>query len=90
MMISSSIAGFISTATSCGLNKQNLLCVLVSVTILLLFDLCKKKDIDLADEFSRLPWLVQSVLLALAISAVLVFGIWGPQYNQQSFIYFQF
>ena len=90
MMISSSIAGFISTATSCGLNKQNLLCVLVSVAILLLFDLCKKKDIDLADEFSRLPWLVQSVLLALAISAVLVFGIWGPQYNQQSFIYFQF
>lgn len=90
IITSSSVTGFMTTVLSCGLNKQNLLCVLVSVAILLLFDLCKKRKIDLADEFSKLPWPVQSALLALAVSAVLVFGIWGPQYDQQSFIYFQF
>ena len=38
----------------------------------------------------RLPLLARGALYVLAILAIAVFGIWGPGYSAQAFIYFQF
>jgi len=38
----------------------------------------------------RQDWWCRYVLIAGAILALLVFGKWGPGFNQASFIYFQF
>ena len=29
-------------------------------------------------------------LLVVAVVAILVFGMWGPEFNEQNFVYFQF
>ena len=38
----------------------------------------------------KLPALVRGVLYLTAVLAIIVFGVWGPGYSAQAFIYFQF
>ena len=56
---------------------------------------CRNKKLHekrktLAQLTDRLPFLARGALYVLAILAIAVFGIWGPGYSAQAFIYFQF
>lgn len=75
---------------SCGLNGENLAVMVLCILILLIADVCKCKKISIGHRIAELPWWMQSVLVAVIICIILVFGIWGPEYNQANFIYFQF
>lgn len=80
----------ISQLNSIGLDKWSVILIAVCFLILFFADICKKREISISKKIMNLPWMVQSCLIVLSICAILVFGIWGPEYNQANFIYFQF
>lgn len=75
---------------SCGLDARNFGLLVVGLGLLALADLCKRRGHPLSKLLLRQdPWL-RWLFTAAAILALLVFGKWGPGFDQASFIYFQF
>ena len=75
---------------SCGLDARNFGLLVVGLGLLALADLCKRRGQPLSKLLLRQdPWL-RWLFTAAAILALLVFGKWGPGFDQASFIYFQF
>ena len=74
----------------CGIDIPNFILVLISVIMLLVVDGCKRKGIMIRKRILALkPW--QSVIIVgLSYYLVLLFGCWGPEFNEAGFIYFQF
>ena len=66
------------------------LCLGVCMAILFAIELLHEKRKTLTQLTDRLPLLARGTLYVLAILAIAVFGIWGPGYSAQAFIYFQF
>lgn len=75
---------------SCGLDSANLTLVLLSTALLLFADVCKLRGIRLRQVILRQDFWVRWLVIAAAVSAILLFGIWGSAYDAASFIYFQF
>ena len=75
---------------SCGLDARNFGLVAVSMGLLTLADLCKRRGHPLGKLLLGQDWWLRWLLIAAAILALLVFGKWGPGFDQASFIYFQF
>lgn len=74
---------------SFGLDARNLILIAASVLILTIGDICKRKGIIIHEvivDCHILRWF----FIAVAIYFVMLFGIWGPEYNPSNFIYFQF
>ena len=74
-----------------GLDRVEMNVLFVGLQILLLVDLVryfKKQQLDVYLAKQNL-WFRWGVLLVL-IAAVAIFGIYGPGYDAQQFIYFQF
>ena len=74
----------------CGLDPKNFWLMIACIGLLFAADLCKKRGIRIRDAIIGKPLVLRSFLIACAISAILLFGIWGPGYDATSFIYFQF
>ena len=74
----------------CGLDRKNFTLMLLGIGLLFLADLCKRRGLALHRVLLGQDWWARIVLIAAAILALLVFGKWGPGFNQASFIYFQF
>ena len=74
----------------CGLDRKNFTLMLLGIALLLLADLCKRRGVRVRQVLLGQDWWARIVLIAAAILALLVFGKWGPGFNQASFIYFQF
>lgn len=75
---------------TCGLDSKNFTLLLLSTAMLIFADICKKRGIRLRSVIIRQDFWVRWLVIALAISAILLLGIWGPSYDAASFIYFQF
>lgn len=81
---------FDTSLYSCGLDARNFGLLVVGLGLLALADLCKRRGHHLSKLLlSQDPWL-RWLFTAAAILALLVFGKWGPGFDQASFIYFQF
>lgn len=74
----------------CGLDMNNFILMLAGIGILLFADLCKRKNIKIREVIIRQDGWFRWMFIALAITVILLFGIWGPNYNAANFIYFQF
>lgn len=74
----------------CGLDEKNFRVMLLGIEILLLVDCCKTKGIKIREVIIKQDYWFRWLCFAFAISAILTFGIWGPNYNEANFIYFQF
>ena len=74
----------------CGLDEKNFHLMIWGIMILLFADFCKRKGIKIREVVIRQDYWFRWVFVALAISGILTFGIWGPNYNEAHFIYFQF
>lgn len=74
----------------CGLDEKNFRLMLIGIVILLLVDFCKRKGIKIREVIVKQDYWFRWLFIAFAISAILTFGIWGPNYNEANFIYFQF
>lgn len=75
---------------NCGLDEKNFRLMLAGGVILLFADLCKKKGIKIREVIIRQDYWFRWIFVALTISAILTFGVWGSSYKEANFIYFQF
>lgn len=75
---------------NCGLDEKNFRLMLLGIVILLFADFCKKKGIRIRDVILKQDYWFRWVFIAFVVSGILTFGIWGPNYNDANFIYFQF
>ncbi len=73
-----------------GLDAKEWNVMLVSIGILMLIDVCKYKKIDLVAVFMKQNLWFRWGFFYLGIMAVVLLGVYGPQYNAAQFIYFQF
>lgn len=60
------------------------------VLVLFVFELLHERGRTMTELTDRLPGPARSVLYAVAAATIIVFGVWGPGYSAQAFIYFQF
>ncbi len=74
----------------CGLDVRNFWLMIICIGILLFADFCKSRHIVIRDVIIKQDYWFRWIFIAVVISAILTFGIWGPGYNEANFIYFQF
>jgi hypothetical protein len=74
----------------CGLDQRNFGLLLCGIFILFVADLCKYKDIKLREVIAAQDYWAQCLIVIMTVVSILLFGIWGVQYDASSFIYFQF
>ncbi|MGN0438774.1 MAG: MBOAT family O-acyltransferase [Lachnospiraceae bacterium] len=74
----------------CGLDIKNFWLMIVSMMILLGADVCKHKGIKIREVIMKQDYWFRWIIISVSIVAILTFGIWGPQFNEANFIYFQF
>ena len=73
-----------------GFSAMQALCTGVCFLILFAIELIHEKRRSLTELTDRLPAAARGRLDMLAVLAIIVFGVWGPGYAAQAFIYFQF
>ena len=74
----------------CGLDHKYFLLVLVCLMILVFADICKYKGIKIRHFVFKQDYWFRWAFFALSIVLISLFGVWGPEYNETNFIYFQF
>ena len=62
----------------------------VGFFVLLIADILKYRKTDTLKRFLQLPLAVRWLILYAAIISILIFGIYGPEFDASTFIYFQF
>ena len=75
---------------NCGLNQKNFSLVMICILILFAADLCKYHGIVIHKVILRQDYVFRWLFIAFAVISILIFGLWGPGFNEQNFIYFQF
>lgn len=73
-----------------GLNEKNFTVLAVSILILLIADVCKYNKIVISDVILRQDMPIRWICFVGGIVLVLIFGMWGPAFAKENFIYFQF
>lgn len=76
--------------TDMGLNPVNWYVLLASLFLLLLVDILHERGISLRQKIGSLNFLLRGIVYLGAIWSVILFGIYGYQYDASQFIYFQF
>ena len=82
--------GFDVYLYSCGLDYKNFHLMLISILILVFADYCKTRGIRIRDVIIKQDYWFRWLFISISIVVILTFGIWGPNYNEANFIYFQF
>lgn len=75
---------------NCGLDRKNFNLMLICILILLIVDLCKYRNICIRNIIMKQDYWFRWITIALAITTIFLFGIWGAAFDESSFIYFQF
>lgn len=75
---------------NCGLDNKNFSVMLISIAILLLADTMKHRGIQVRKVIAAQDYWCRWLIMIISICAILVFGIWGSNYDAAGFIYFQF
>ncbi|MBR6185568.1 MAG: MBOAT family protein [Clostridia bacterium] len=78
------------TLLKLGLNNANWIVLSLFVIVLLYVDSRHEKGISFREVFARQPLLFRWAIYIAAILLVLIFGIYGPEYNVANFVYEQF
>lgn len=74
----------------CGLDIKNFWLMIVCIGILIAADFCKYNRIKIREKIIKQDYWFRWIFVVVVIAAILTFGIWGPNYNEANFIYFQF
>ena len=75
---------------TCGLDSSNFGLMMIALLVLLFADICKRGGISIRHVIAEQDCWCRWFIISFSIVCILTFGIWGPQYNEASFIYFQF
>lgn len=79
-----------SNLTAMGLNAATRNLLVISLVILLVMDICKYKEFDVNAWVCRQGIWLRWLIYYAAIFGILIFGVYGPNYDASQFIYFQF
>lgn len=74
----------------CGLDEKNFRFMLLSIIVILAADFCKKKGIVIRKFIIKQDYWFRWLVISLSITAIFLFGKYGPAYEAVNFIYFQF
>lgn len=74
----------------CGLDQPNFNLMLLGIALLAGADICKYRGIKLRELIVKQDAWCQSLVIALSVSLILLFGIYGGSSGAANFIYFQF
>ncbi|MGN0437961.1 MAG: MBOAT family O-acyltransferase [Lachnospiraceae bacterium] len=75
---------------NCGLDQKSFFLMLISIGVLLFADICKAKGIKIREVVVKQDMWFRVLFISVAIGLILLFGMWGPSFDQANFIYFQF
>lgn len=75
---------------NCGLNLPEIIVVLVGIGIIIFSDVCKYKGIVLRNTILKRGFWFKCIFISIVVGLILLLGIWGSGYDENSFIYFQF
>jgi hypothetical protein len=81
---------FDNSRYQCGLNQKNFWLMINCIIILLFADYLKSRGIVVRKVIMEQDIWVRWLIYIFAIFAVMLFGKWGPAFDQANFIYFQF
>lgn len=73
-----------------GLSQKSLTLALIAMVILACVSISEYKGVSVQDRFIKQGEFFQGIVLISLIFAIMVFGIYGPGYDESQFIYFQF
>ena len=79
-----------STIAALGLDKWNRLLLAAGVILLLVVDIQHEKGISVRERIAEQNLVFRILLVSFTITAILILGIYGPEYNSAGFIYQQF
>lgn len=82
--------GFLKTALTLGMDKQDFLIVAVGAAVMLIISILQEKGIRVRDSLARQKLPVRWCAYAALVMAVVIFGAYGPGYDAVDFIYGQF
>ena len=64
--------------------------MLLCVGVLLAADACKYRGVRVREAIARQDVWVRWLVFSASVRFILLVGVWGPGYDANSFIYFQF
>lgn len=73
-----------------GLNAAELRLLLVSIILVLAADAFKYKGISVRKYILKCDAVTQIFCIAISVVFIIIFGVWGGDYNAADFIYFKF
>jgi len=73
-----------------GLGAKNTLLLIPLITVLLVVDYCKRKNISIVDRILNMNFILRSIIIASLCLFVLLFGKYGLSIDMASFIYARF
>ena len=73
-----------------GFTYWQAICMTICMVVLFAFEVLHEKKLTMTELTDKLPFAARGALYIFAILVILVFGVWGPGYSAQAFIYFQF
>ena len=68
----------------------NIYPLLVGVAILFIFDVLKYNNINLSEKVLKIILPIRWIIYLAFIFAIIIFGVYGPDFSESAFIYFQF
>ncbi|WP_297391758.1 MBOAT family protein [uncultured Peptoniphilus sp.] len=68
----------------------NIYPLLVGVAILFIFDVLKYNKINLSEKVLKIILPIRWIIYLAFIFAIIIFGVYGPDFSESAFIYFQF
>lgn len=73
-----------------GTGGVQIAALMVSIVLMMAVDLLRYRNFSVKKWVLSKHWIIQSLLVSTALLFILVFGVWGGDYNPAAFIYFQF
>lgn len=74
----------------CGVLDKSFRVMLAGIVLLFCADLAKKRGIQLRKVLIAQDFWFRCILVSASVAAIALFGVWGPSFDNASFIYFQF
>lgn len=73
-----------------GLGKRELLLVLACIVLLFIIGIMQERGIEIRETLAKQNIVIRWGILLFLLAVVLVFGVYGPEYDAASFIYGNF
>ena len=78
---------FDGTVLNYGLDMKNMYLMYLCILLIIVVDVCHEKGIHFRQWLMQQSIVFRYVVYYVAVFAIIVFGIYGPQFSSASFIY---